>query len=156
MNNQDDYKSDILDQLDESGNPIRRARLPKRMQLAYKIANALDAMDWNNKELTKKLGKKYQSQITKWLKGDHNFTVNTLSDIEEILGIKLLAVSDTADEELNAMASHMTVSVDISLPQMQNTLFPSEEDKHKLNAFLAFSGGTKASQVEVKKMVQNA
>jgi ribosome-binding protein aMBF1 (putative translation factor) len=83
------HTSKIRQQLDSSGDKVRKARLPKKMRIAFKIADAIDALDWGNKDLAEKLGK-YQSEISRWLKGDHNFTIDTLSDIEEILGIQLL------------------------------------------------------------------
>lgn len=41
-------------------------------------------------DLAKKFGKS-PSEITKWLSGNHNFTVDTLIEIERVLDIKLLA-----------------------------------------------------------------
>jgi ribosome-binding protein aMBF1 (putative translation factor) len=100
MNRPIKHKSKIREELQSSGDKIRRARLPKRMKIAAKISTALNELDWNKKALAEELDK-YSSQITKWLKGDHNFTVDTLSDIEEILKIKLLAISDIeADRSL--------------------------------------------------------
>lgn len=32
------------------------------------------------------------SIITRWLKGNHNFTINTLYSIEESIGIKLIEI----------------------------------------------------------------
>jgi ribosome-binding protein aMBF1 (putative translation factor) len=98
MNSPRKHTSSIRQRLANSGDKIRRARLPKRMRLAFKIADGIDALDWDNKDLADKLGK-YSSVISRWLKGNHNFTVDTLSDIEEILGIKLLALDDYTEDK---------------------------------------------------------
>ena len=94
MNSPRKQKSDVRKRLEKSGDKVRRARLPKRMRLAAKITIALDKLDLTNTELAIRLDK-YSSEISKWLKGDHNFTIDTLSDIEEILGIRLLDLDDS-------------------------------------------------------------
>lgn len=111
MNNPRKHTSKIRQQLESSGDKVRRARLPKRMRVAMKISDAIDALDWDNKDLADKLGK-YQSQITKWLKGDHNFTIDTLSDIEEILGIRLLSLDEPYVSSVTAMNVLPNTTVD--------------------------------------------
>jgi ribosome-binding protein aMBF1 (putative translation factor) len=93
MNKPRKHTSNVRERLKFSGDRVRRARLPKKMMIAAKISAAIETLDWDNKDLAEKLGK-YSSEITRWLKGDHNFTLDTLSDIEEILDIKLLALDD--------------------------------------------------------------
>ncbi len=109
MNSPRKHKSKVRQRLETSGDPIRRARLPKRMLIAAKISNALELLDLDNKALAQSLGK-YASEISKWLKGDHNFTMDTLSDIEEILKIRLLDVKDS-DEEDNVFVFTTTTKV---------------------------------------------
>lgn len=59
------------------------------MGIALKIAQALKNKGMNQKELADKLGKR-PSEISKWLAGNHNFTHDTLFDIQTILDIRLL------------------------------------------------------------------
>lgn len=88
------HTSAIRQQLESSADKLKDARLTKKMRIAFKIADGIDAINMKNKDLAAKLDK-YESQITNWLKGDHNFTIDTLSDIEEILGIQLLDLGDS-------------------------------------------------------------
>jgi hypothetical protein len=47
------------------------------------------------------------SIITRWLSGKHNFTIETLFQIEDCLGIKLLAIETP---ELNSVNLHLRVN----------------------------------------------
>lgn len=67
-------------------------RTKKRMMLAAKIADAVRSAGYTQKEFAKRMGKS-ETVISEWLSGGRNFTVDTLSDIEETLGIHLLDVS---------------------------------------------------------------
>lgn len=65
------------------------AKVNSRMKLAVKIADALKEKNISQKKFAETLGKK-PSEISKWLSGTHNFTHDTLVDIQSILGIELL------------------------------------------------------------------
>ena len=85
----EDYTSPILDELmDETDEKVYK-RTEKRMMLAARIDEAKKAKGWKNKDLAKALGKK-PSEITKYLSGTHNFTIDTFSDLEEVLSIQLI------------------------------------------------------------------
>ena len=65
-------------------------RTEKRMMIAAGIDKAKKAKGWKNKDLAKDTLGKNPSEISKYLSGTHNFTTNILSDLEELLNIKLL------------------------------------------------------------------
>jgi hypothetical protein len=50
------------------------------------------------------------STISKWLSGTHNFTIDTLYDIEYMLGIELVNVNEEKKEEVVYVftQSHLT------------------------------------------------
>lgn len=81
--------SPALDEIMEEIDEKQYKKTEKRMILAARIDEAIKAKGWKNKELAEALGKK-PSEISKYLSGTHNFTVDTLSDIEEVLGIQLI------------------------------------------------------------------
>lgn len=68
------------------------ARTRKRMMLAAKIGDAMKRRGYNQVQLAR-IMKKSTTVISEWLSGDRNFTTDTLTDIEEALGIRLLDVT---------------------------------------------------------------
>lgn len=69
--------------------PEQRARTFKQMAIAVRIADALEAKGWSKSEFAARMSQQ-PSVITRWLSGTQNFTIDTLSDIEEMLGVQLL------------------------------------------------------------------
>jgi hypothetical protein len=65
--------------------PEEQARTDAKMQLAAKIADAMEVKGWNNKMLMEAMGKKNPSEISRWLSGTHNFTTDTLIDLGRVL-----------------------------------------------------------------------
>ena len=78
------YNSPAIDDLFDDTDEIEYRRTEKRMLLATKIDEAKHTKGWTNKDLANALGLD-ESQIINLLSGTHNFTVNTISDIEELL-----------------------------------------------------------------------
>ncbi len=82
------------------------ARIPKelseqndrRMGLAVKIAETLRSRGITNQEFAFMMGKK-PSEVTRWLSGTHNFTTETLWQMERVLKIQLLT-SSPAEENV--------------------------------------------------------
>lgn len=64
------------------------AKTRNRMLIAAKIADAMHSNKMNQKQLAQKMGKT-ESEISEWLSGDRNFTVDTLTEIGHILGVSL-------------------------------------------------------------------
>lgn len=60
-------------------------------ELVVCINQLLHEKGITRKELAEKLGKK-PSEISKWLSGDHNFTLRSLSKLSAELGVPLLEV----------------------------------------------------------------
>lgn len=83
------YHSPLLDKLLAERNPAETARTEARMVLSVRIADALEAKGMSKKELATQL-KQHPSAVTKWLSGQHNFTIDTLTDIGGALNIDLL------------------------------------------------------------------
>lgn len=80
--------ADILAQIDEK----ELARIRRRMMLAAKIEEAMKRKGYNQRRFAKMMGKS-PTVISEWLSGERNFTVDTLTDIEEVLGVQLLDVT---------------------------------------------------------------
>lgn len=80
--------AELLANIDEK----EHARTRKRMMLAAKIGEAMKRRGLNQSQFARMMGKS-QTVISEWLSGDRNFTSDTLTDIEEALGIQLLNTS---------------------------------------------------------------
>lgn len=70
-----------------------KRRTRDRMLIAVKIADVLESRGLSQKAFAKMM-KKNESEISEWLSGNRNFTVDTLSDIGNCLGVDLLQISD--------------------------------------------------------------
>ena len=111
MNSPLKRNSDLLKNLRKE-EPLERKRARTSMLLAAIIIKALRVRKWNKLEFAKQVNKK-PSVITKWLSGTHNFTSDTLSDIEHILGIQLFNC-DQGDNEITfkaAISAGMTINI---------------------------------------------
>lgn len=68
-----------------------RRRVNLSFLIVDRIHNILEAKGLKQKDLANMLGKN-ESEISKWMRGTHNFTIDTISSIEEALGIPILQV----------------------------------------------------------------
>jgi transcriptional regulator with XRE-family HTH domain len=95
-----EYTSPILANLLAKRDPAQTARTEARMMVAAKIYNALEAQSISQKDFALLLNQQ-PSVITKWLSGTHNFTLDTLVNIQKALKINLL------DLEIEAVKDDM-------------------------------------------------
>lgn len=86
------YSSDLIGHLLDSIKSEEQEQTDYKMKLAAKIYAALKDKGWKSLDLSKALDLKSPSLVSKWLSGTHNFTIDTLVDIQRVLGIKLLDV----------------------------------------------------------------
>ena len=65
-------------------------------RLSFAISNRLDALmhekGLNKKQFAKALGKR-PNEITRWLSGEHNFTISTLAMLSAFFGQPIITVS---------------------------------------------------------------
>ncbi len=92
MNSARKYTSPIIQEIQKEITPQLRQLIHKRMSLAAKIDDVLQARGLTNQEFAYMMGKK-PSEISRWLSGTHNFTTETLWEIERVLCIQLLVSS---------------------------------------------------------------
>lgn len=85
------HTSKVLGALLKEISPKEQERTDNKMLLAAKIDEARKAKGWSQTKFAEEMGKQ-PSEISKWLSGTHNFTSDTLWDIEEKLGIELISI----------------------------------------------------------------
>src|SRR5687768_9288097 len=88
----ENYSSEAINSLINAISPDEQERTDYRMRLSAKIYAGIKSKGWKNLDLAGALDIKSPSLVSKWLSGTHNFTVDTLIDIQRVLGIKLLDV----------------------------------------------------------------
>lgn len=82
----------VLGRMISEVDPVKLAKTRNRMIVAAKIADAMKAKNLNQKQFAKLMGRT-ESEISDWLSGDRNFTIDTLFDIGQALGISFLSES---------------------------------------------------------------
>lgn len=68
------------------------AKTRNRMMVAARIADAIKERQLTQKQFAQMMGRT-ESEISDWLSGDRNFTIDTLFDIGQVLGIDFLGTS---------------------------------------------------------------
>jgi transcriptional regulator with XRE-family HTH domain len=84
-------ENNLIKSLLSAADPMESRRVQNRMLMAARIQDAMKAQKIGKKQLAEILGKS-PSLVTKYLSGTQNLTMDTLSDLEYILGVKLLEI----------------------------------------------------------------
>lgn len=110
-------KKNVLSQLLSTIDEVSLKKTSNRMMVAAKIGNALKDKGISQKEFAKKL-RKSESEISSWLSGDRNFTIDTLTEISQALDISLL------DTEVQSVYSFPTRNYLQEKSNVSNTEIP--------------------------------
>ncbi len=102
------YNSPLIDEFLQEIAPVELERTRKRMLLAIRIDEGIKAKGWKKKDFSSAM-KKSPSEITKWLSGTHNFTADTLFDIERVLDINLFQTEDKFPEAMHTFFYSVTI-----------------------------------------------
>lgn len=75
-----------------------------RRQITKRIKDGIEAKGWNRKEFIAVMNETYGTNITppvvtKWLGGNHNFTIRTIFQIERVLEITIIIVTKSIVDE---------------------------------------------------------
>jgi transcriptional regulator with XRE-family HTH domain len=88
-----EYNSPILKDLLEEVTPLEMEQTSVKMQLAANIEDLIRSKGWSKTRFANEL-KKSQPEISKWLSGAHNFTIDTLIQISQVLGVEVAKLFD--------------------------------------------------------------
>ena len=86
-------RSSILEARRAKVSPDVRRRVDLSFMIVDRIHSILVEKGLRQKDLANLLGKK-ESEISKWMRGTHNFTIETIISIENVLGMPILRVAD--------------------------------------------------------------
>ena len=84
-------RSSILEKRRQQVKPEARASVALSFRIVDKIHEILEEKELKQKDLAERLGKS-EAEISKWMRGTHNFTIDTLVSIEAALGAPILQV----------------------------------------------------------------
>lgn len=85
-------RSSIIEARRAKISPEARRRVDLSFLIADRIHGILEEKGLKQKDLANMLGKK-ESEISKWMRGTHNFTIETISTIENVLNAQILQVA---------------------------------------------------------------
>ena len=86
-------RSSIIEARRAKVSPEARRSVNLSVLIVDRIHAILEERGLKQKDLANMLGKK-ESEISKWMRGTHNFTIDTISSIENVLGSPILQVAE--------------------------------------------------------------
>ena len=89
-------RSRILEERRKHVNPETRRSVELSFQIVDRIHEILEEKNLKQKDLAALLGKK-EAEISRWMRGTHNFTIDTLVSIETALNAPILQVFHQED-----------------------------------------------------------
>ena len=87
-------RSSIIEARRAKVSPEVRRSVKLSFLIVERIHAILEERGLKQKDLANMLGKK-ESEISKWMRGTHNFTIETISSIENVLGQAILQIDET-------------------------------------------------------------
>ena len=89
------HQSEIVAEIKARITPLEKAQTHARMFMACKIHDAMEAKGWKHADLLKAMNRKQNpSLVSKWLSGTHNFTMETLVELEQVLEVRFLDLGE--------------------------------------------------------------
>lgn len=79
----------VISRLRERVKPENKIFVEKNLQISRQISHLLFQKGWSQKAFAQKLDKK-DSEVSKWLTGLHNLTLQSISKMEAVLGAEIL------------------------------------------------------------------
>ena len=90
-------RSSILEARRKSVDPAVRQKVNLSFQIVDRIHEILTMKGLRQKDLANMLGKS-EAEISKWMRGTHNFTLDTIMNIEDVLDEQILVVYSKREE----------------------------------------------------------
>lgn len=85
-------RSNVIEERRRSVSPEIRRKVNLSFEIVDRIHEILNDRGLKQKDLAAMLHKK-ESEISKWMRGTHNFTLDTICLIENALGVEILQVA---------------------------------------------------------------
>lgn len=79
----------MLDSLISEIDPLEQSKVDVKMGVSASIATAMDSKGLSKQDLQKAMGAS-PAKVRRWLSGTHNFSIDTLVELEFALNLTLL------------------------------------------------------------------
>ena len=148
MNKPQRHKSKIIQKIQEQRSSADFEKTKKRMQLAVMIQDAIKAKGISYTQFAAIMDQ-HASVVSKWVSGTHNFTADTLFDIEDNLGISLIGI---AADEPREIVHKYSLEVSIKAEDIVSSDFIpiSLFNERRLHQYISHCGGMAVTSVSVQ------
>lgn len=111
----------VVQRLRERIKPENRIFVKKNIAISDQIEAILEEKGWSQKEFAQKL-EKNESEISKWLSGTHNLTLQSIAKIEAVLEADIITTPIEACKKYKSV-EYVTLRVDAQLNENQPVKF---------------------------------
>ncbi len=112
------YNSPKLSELLAEITPLEMEKTKVKMQISARIEELMEQKGWNKSELAEKVGK-HPSEITKWMSGTQNFTMEVLTEIAFTLGVDVSVFFDKKHFQLIYKSTFIVAAI-VANPTLEN------------------------------------
>ena len=82
------YSSPLLKEVLSEVSKVEKKQTLNKYTIASKLDQLLELRGWNKTTFAEKVNR-HPSEITKWLSGTHNFTIDTLTEVADTFKISI-------------------------------------------------------------------
>jgi len=134
---------------DATHRQANKKSLKRSQKVALMVLSRLDELKMTQTMLADKLGITKQ-QVNKWVKGNENFTFETISKLEDVLDFQILEICESKPKEVIILETTICITVQPSSLEKKQSNYPiSKEgmlDIEQTNNFLSFSRSPNVNQ----------
>lgn len=95
-------RNELLERRKKNVPPEIKASVDMSFSIVDRICDILEAKGWKQKDLAERMGKT-EAEISRWMRGTHNFTLDTIAAIQTALGERIIDVtSSNARQSISA------------------------------------------------------
>lgn len=141
MNKPKRHKSKLIQEIQQNRSAAEFEKTKKRMLLAVKIQDAIKAKGYSYTQFAAMMDQ-HVSVISKWVSGTHNFTTETLFEIEEKLKISLI---NTGEEKPAEIINKIELTVSINAKDMLTSEYSNFLLPGVLGNYISLQGGMAAT-----------
>jgi transcriptional regulator with XRE-family HTH domain len=117
-------KKGVVQRLRERIKPENRIFVKKNLHISEQVYALLDQKGWSQKVFAQKLGKN-ESEVSKWLSGLHNITLQSIAKMEAVLEADIITTPLEA-REIYKSIEYVTLTVKASSNNFPTKAFKGE------------------------------